>query len=161
MSRNSSIATALLIAVFSIAPTPSVFADSKSDFPGIRALMTAEEFFAAGLDALSEKELAALDAWLLRYTAGESKVLRTSSEDVKKAEKEIEIESRITGDFTGWRGKTTFTLENGQVWRQRKNEKYTYRGEDLPKVKISKNLLGFYKMELVDIGKSVGVTRVR
>ena len=134
---------------------------ADKDFPGIRKLMSDEEFSAAGLDALSPAELEALDAWLVRYTAGEADAVRAASEEVKKAEKEIEVVSRLSADFRGWDGDTIFRLENGQVWKQRLRGRYAYTGPPAPEVRISKNFLGFFKMTVVDTGSSVGVSRVR
>jgi hypothetical protein len=70
------------------------------------------------------------------------------------------IESRIAGEFEGWRGDTIFVLDNGQVWRQRQNGKYFYNKTD-PEIVISRNILGFFVLEVVESGKSVGVKRLR
>ncbi|MFK8042824.1 hypothetical protein [Congregibacter sp.] len=133
---------------------------AEDDFPGFKKLMTVEEFEGTGLNKLSGKELDALNEWLIRYTAGEAQVLQATSEAVREAERSYEVESRITGDFSGWTGKTVFRLENGQVWRQRLSGRYPYRGPANPKVVISKNWAGFFKMTLVDIDKSIGVSQV-
>ena len=29
-------------------------------------------------------------------------------------------QAKIVGDFSGWSGKTTFILDNGEVWQQRR-----------------------------------------
>jgi hypothetical protein len=130
----------------------------QAEFPGIKALMSAEDFSAAGLDRLSEEELEALDAWLVRYTAGEAAILRQDNVEVREASKAFEIVTRITGDFRGWDGETVFRLENGQVWRQRLQGRYTYVGPANPEVRITRNWMGFYKMTLVENGRGVGVT---
>ena len=134
---------------------------ADKQFPGIEQLMSPEEFAASGLDKLSAEELQALDDWLLVYTAGEAAILRTDNTEVREAAKETEITSRIQGDFKGWSGETVFRLENGQVWRQRLQGKYRYRGPANPEVKIHRNFLGFYMMTLVEADKSVGVKLVR
>ena len=126
-------------------------------FPGIDKLMSSEEFAAAGLDQLSPEEMKALNAWLLRYTAGESEILRVDNEEVREAQKDFEIVSRISGEFSGWNGETVFRLENGQVWRQRLQGRYFYSGPPQPEVRITRNYLGFYKITVVETGKSVGV----
>ena len=115
----------------------------ESDFPGIKSLMSVTDFEESGLDKLSDKELDALDAWLVRYTAGEAEVLQRSSKAVRAAEKDFEVESMILGDFKGWSGETVFRLDNGQIWQQRLDGKYKYRGPANPAVRISKNWLGF------------------
>lgn len=133
---------------------------AEDDFPGFKKLMTVEEFEGTGLNKLSGKELDALNDWLIRYTAGEAQVLQVTSEAVREAEKSYEVESRIIGDFSGWTGKTVFRLENGQVWRQRLSGRYPYRGPANPKVIISKNWAGYFKMTLVEKDKSIGVTQI-
>lgn len=70
------------------------------------------------------------------------------------------VEGRVTGDFEGWRGDTIFVLDNGQVWKQRQGGKYFYNGDD-PKIVITRNMLGFFVLEVVETGKSVGVKRLR
>ncbi|MFT4767253.1 MAG: hypothetical protein ACI8RN_000378 [Glaciecola sp.] len=134
---------------------------ANDDFPGFEKLMSDQEFVETGLGKLNAKELEALNQWLIRYTAGDAVVLQATNEAVREAEKSYEVESSITGEFSGWTGKTVFRLENGQVWEQRLSGRYPYRGPANPKVVISKNFMGFYKMTLVDVDRSIGVSRVR
>lgn len=135
-------------------------AQERNSFPGVEALMTAEEYRAAGLEKLNATEREALNDWLIRYTAEDSQVLFNSDEDVKKATREQEIVSVIQQPFSGWSGDTVFTLANGQVWQQRRQGNYPYRGSN-PEVRITKNMLGFYTMELVENGKAVLVKRLK
>ncbi len=132
---------------------------NEEEFPGVRNLMTPEEYRAAGLEKLSPEELESLNKWLIRYTAGDSATLRRSNEEVRKAEENLTIQANITGDFTGWTGETTFKLDNGQVWRQRIGGRFKYSGGERA-VEIRKNFLGFYMMTHLESGKTVGVTRV-
>ena len=136
--------------------TSSAMAEDK--FPGVKALMNDAEFTETGLEKLSPEELKALDAWLVRYTAGDAEVLQASNEEVKKAQKEHEVLARITGDFKGWQGKTIFRLDNGQVWVQRLDGRYAYKGSPNPEVRIKRNWAGFYRMTIVETGKSIGVS---
>lgn len=138
--------------------TPASAAD---DFPGLERLMTVEQFRRTGLPKLSDSELEALNEWLIEYTAGDAQVLQGTSTAVRDAEKNMEIDSRISGEFTGWDGDTIFRLENGQVWQQRLGGRYPYRGPANPTVRISKNFMGFYKMTILESGKSIGVKRLR
>lgn len=135
-------------------------AGDRKDFPGIEKLMPREDFQRAGLDKLTPEELRALDAWLLRYTAGEAYVVQTTSEEVRAAAPAFRIEARIVGPFTGWSGQTLFQLDNGQVWRQRIKGRYMYKDDDT-RVVITRNLLGYYNMTLVATGRGVGVEPVR
>ncbi len=137
----------------------AALAQGASTFPGVKALMTPEEYRAAGLDKLTPAEREALNSFLIRYTAEESQVLLNSDEEVKKAVEEQEIVSVIQQPFKGWSGDTVFRLENGQVWQQRQRGNYPYRGTN-PEVRITKNFMGFYKMELIENGKAVAVKRL-
>ena len=44
--------------------------------------------------------------------------LADKRESEKTKQSDSAFEARLTGDFTGWTGKTIFKLDNGQVWRQ-------------------------------------------
>ena len=83
------------------------------------------------------------------------------NEEVRNAEKNFELLSRIEGNFRGWSGETVFHLENGQLWRQRLQGRYTYTGPPNPEVRISRNWMGYYKLTIIENGRGVGVTPVR
>jgi hypothetical protein len=70
------------------------------------------------------------------------------------------FEARLTGDFTGWTGKTIFKLDNGQVWRQRSSANYRHRGNDR-RVTFKKNWMGGWEMTVVSSGKTVLVRKVQ
>lgn len=129
------------------------------DFPGVGKLMTEEDFRAAGLHKLEPGEIEALNRWLVSYTAGEAQTLRNTSEEVQQAEQDIRIEAKIKGDFRGWSGDTLFSLDNGQVWRQRLDGRFAYNGE-AREVVIEKNFFGYYRLTHVATGASIGVSRV-
>jgi hypothetical protein len=150
----------LIVLLFSLLFSVEARLEDKS-FPGIETLMLSEEFSAAGLERLSEEELAALNAWLLRYTAGEAAILRVENDEVREAQQDFEVLTRVTGNFRGWSGETVFRLENGQIWRQRLRSRYTYVGEANPEVRISRNFMGFYKLTVVETNRGVGVSLVR
>jgi hypothetical protein len=132
---------------------------AQEEFPGVEKLMTAEEFRAAGLDKLDEQERAALNQWLIHYTALEAPLIRGSSKAVQEAEQQ-EIRARIEPPFSGWDGNTVFNLDNGQVWQQRLSGRLRYEGEDT-EVVIRKNFFGYYRLEHLASGKSVGVKRLK
>lgn len=136
----------------------SHLAQAADEFPGVRALMSEAEFVTTGLEKLSPAELEALDAWLLRYTAGDAELLQEMNTEVRAAQEAFEIVSRIEGDFTGWSGNTVFTLANGQVWQQRLRGRYLYEGPPNPEVRIDRNRLGFYRLTVVETGRRVGVS---
>jgi hypothetical protein len=145
----------------------SVSADET--FPGVTKAMTPGEYARAGLEKLSPQERRALDEWIARYTGREieqivaDKVAEVRRLEVAPQPKEVtadRIVANLTLPFDGWSGKTTFTLDNGQVWKQRLEGRYRYSGADT-RVTITKNFFGFYVMTLEATGRSIGVERVR
>jgi uncharacterized membrane protein len=173
-------------------------AQAEREKSGLEALMTPEQYKAAGLSQLSEQQREVLYQWLREY-AGKpadqpalapaqarpaATVLATPAppmdspavqSNTAPADAENfgfpdplpdwdsqgnQLQARIVGKFRGWSGKTVFTLDNGQVWRQRVSGKYTYMGDDT-RVVISQNAWGFYDLRLVAADRKVGVTRVK
>lgn len=127
----------------------------------IERLMAPQEFQEAGLHQLSEAELAALNQWLVRYTEGDAAIAERIGAEARAATESRELVTRITGEFSGWSGKTLFRLANGQVWRQRLRGRHRYSGPPNPEVKIDRNALGFFRLTLVESGQSIGIKRVR
>ena len=78
----------------------------------------------------------------------------------KKPASDSSFEARLTGNFTGWSGKTVFRLDDGQVWRQRSAANYRHRGTDVH-VKFKKNWMGGWEMTVVSSGKTVLVSKVK
>ena len=136
--------------------------------------MNDSEFREAGLHKLSPDELAALNRWIGEaYTpptvdgqpdaAGDEAVAATAGGarfDPSVSQEPREFRSRIVGQFKGWMGDTRFRLENGQVWQQRTRGRY-YRKLDSPEVLLIRTRLGFWKLQVLDTGKAVGVKRIR
>lgn len=139
----------------------ALLAEDDGAFPGFEALMTEQEYQATGLNKLTAAERDALNRWLIRYTAEESQVIYHENEEVIQAVEEQEILSAILPPFNGWWGDTVFKLENGQIWKQRQGGNYSYHGEPKPEVKITKNFMGFFRMELLAKGKVVQVKRLK
>ena len=86
--------------------------------------------------------------------------LADNPERKQSKQSESAFEARLTGDFTGWTGKTIFKLDNGQVWRQRSSANYRHRGSDR-RVKFKKNWMGGWEMTVVSSGKTVLVRKVQ
>lgn len=126
---------------------------------GLHRMMTVEEFKQAGLDKLNPEELERLDRWLLQFLVHDSEMVVKSDETIRELQKQP-IRHRIVGHFRGWDGKTTFTLDNGEVWHQRVPSRYFASLED-PEVEISRNPLGYYELKVVESGRRVGVTRIK
>jgi hypothetical protein len=80
----------------------------------------------------------------------------------KKKKKEnvtFELRAKVIPEFRGWSGKTVFSLDNGQVWRQRTPGKLRYSKGD-SNVIITQNFLGKFIMEHEATGRAIGVRRI-
>jgi hypothetical protein len=86
--------------------------------------------------------------------------LADERESEKAKQSDSVFEARLTGDFTGWTGKTIFKLDNGQVWRQRSSANYRHRGSDR-RVTFKKNWMGGWEMTVVSSRKTVLVRKVQ
>ena len=153
--RRPAVSVLLLLCCFCTwAGTP------KTDtWTGIKQMMSAKEFHAAGLDKLSPGELRSLDTWMLHFLAYDSSQVVKADKVIKKLQK-IPVRRRIKGHFHGWDGSTVFTLDNGEVWKQRLPGRYA-TSLDNPEVEIIRNLLGFYELRIVKSGSKIGVTRIK
>ena len=136
----------LLCAVFSLPVTflRAQEAVEKSPFPGVRKAMPVEDYEAAGLEKLSEDERERLDEFIRKYVSKTSEKVaeKAATEAVDDAVKRQEgapprvIQSRIVGPFTGYNGRTNFTLENGQVWAQSQHDSMAFKKVESPPVLI-------------------------
>lgn len=161
-----------------LAINPFCFAIAEESFPGVKVLMTPEEFSAAGLDKLGNVEREQLDAWLANHLdkrlaearAAQLRLEERIAEEREKAARALEAEvqdkeggtisAKVVPTFKGWTGKTVFELDNGQVWRQRFAGRFQYEG-DSSEVEIRKGVMGLYSLSHPESGRTVGVTRVR
>ena len=135
--------------------------------------MTAEQFKAAGLDKLSAKELAALNAWLQNKVTTETAVaLEAAREEGRKEVVQKNrgffdfgtsepIESVIVGEFRGFGMGKKYTLQNGQVWEQVEPASLAgVRKNDVP-VKIKPGLLGVWYMKIDGYNTQAKVRRIK
>lgn len=64
------------------------------------------------------------------------------------------LESQLQGSFSGWSGRTTFRLENGQLWIQANSDRYEYSSTlHSPKVKIYPASLGTYWLAIEGVNQ--------
>lgn len=159
-----------LIAGVLLAAVPGAWA--QTDFSSLEERMSGSEFRAAGLDKLSEEELANLNAWLrgnLELPASSDESLKTRQEIRQEVEAEVRAESEgergefvttVPGHFTGWTGNTVFELANGQVWRQISGGSYRVSMDD-PTVVVYPVSFGGWRLRLEDAGPSIGVKRIK
>ncbi len=73
--------------------------------------------------------------------------------------KEDPLESRLTGEFAGWNGRSVFNLEDGTRWlQQNKTESFVYSPElRSPKVRIKPAAIGGFWLEIEGVNRQVRV----
>ena len=152
----------LILALSSFASLPAAEPENPA-FPGVEKAMTPEQYEAAGLSKLDAAERAKLDDFIRHYVAVSNEKVATTAVDKAIKEKKVSepevIQSRIVGPFTGYTGRTVFTLENGQRWAQSQYDTAYYPKMDSPGVVIVKAGFG-YRMYIQGAG-AIRVSRVR
>ena len=132
-------------------------------FPGLQKAMTPEQYEAAGLSKLEATERAKLDEFIRNYVAVSNEKVATTAVDKAVKENKVQapevIQSRIVGPFTGYTGRTVFTLENGQRWAQSQMDSAYFPKIDSPPVVIVKAGFG-YRMYIAG-GGAIRVSKVR
>jgi hypothetical protein len=80
----------------------------------------------------------------------------------KQPDKSEALESRLRGDFNGWSGRSTFRLENGQLWKQAGQDTYLFAPTlKSPKVKISPAAFGSFWLEIEGVYQRCRVLPVK
>lgn len=157
--------TALALVLLSSA----VFGSERS-FSTLEERMTGQEFRETGLHRLTDEELAALNRWIRQRSLAEGEAMAVAATPEQPADRRglrgpdterSPIESRIVGNFTGWRGRTEFELENGQVWRQAAPGTFAIREIENPEVTISPGLISGWFLRVEGYNSRVRVERVR
>ena len=158
--KNISCLFCLLVAAFASLRAAE---PENPSFPGIQKAMTPEQYEAAGLSKLEPAERAKLDEFIRNYVAVSNEKVATSAVDKAIKEKKVSepevIQSRIVGPFTGYTGRTVFTLENGQRWAQSQYDNAYFPKVDSPPVIIVKAGFG-YRMYIAG-GGAIRVSKVR
>ena len=146
--------------------TPCSFAWAQ-EFSSLEERMSAADFRAAGLDKLSDEELARLNDWL-RSNVGAvpgGAVAPPAAADMIGFRPEAAtgvVISRIDGPFTGWDGQTEFRLENGQVWRQADSADRFRSGTVMnPGVRIEPGMLDSWVLRIDGSNHRVKVRRIK
>ena len=143
--------------------TLSAAEPENPSFPGVQKAMTTEQYEAAGLQKLDPAERAKLDEFIRGYVAVSNEKVATSAVDKAIKQKKVSepevIQSRIVGPFTGYTGRTVFTLENGQRWAQSQFDSAYFPRIDSPPVIIVKAGFG-YRMYIAG-GGAIRVSKVR
>ena len=146
--------------------------------------LPADEFAAAGLAKLTPAELAKLNALVAQYreippqpTTKEPAATKpgpsprlpawvsaviTLQKVESHPEQDHALESRLVGSFSGWTGRSTFRLENGQLWAQANRESYDYYPTlKSPKITIRPSSFGSYWMEIEGVHQRCRVKPIK
>ena len=137
------------------------------DFSSLEERMTYSEFKAAGLDKLTEAELAALNAWLRnRAPVTPSSQVAGQSQGDRRGFAESPattdaIKSRILGAFKGWEGTSSeFVLENGMVWKSSDPSARLAVNLTDPMVTLTPGFLGAWYLRVEGYNQQVRVKRI-
>jgi hypothetical protein len=159
--KHLSLAFAFFLLALGFLPLTAAPAENP-DFPGVEKAMTPADYEAAGLQKLDPAERAKLDEFIRKYVATSNEKVATEAVDKAVKEKKVQppevIQSNIVGPFTGYNGRTTFTLQNGQRWAQSQRDSAYLPKIDSPPVIIVKSGLG-YRMYIAG-GGAIRVTKV-
>ena len=169
----------LFVLVFSF----HIAAQAADSFSTLEERMSGKEFTETGLGKLTATELAALNDWLRRHSVAtlENATARSdsstavtgtpdgSTEDLRgfpnqpKGDSEDEIiNSTIVGTFSGWEQKgTLFTLANGMIWQQAKDDSFHIPPVENPQVVITKGFMKKWKLSLPGHKAKVSVIRIQ
>lgn len=71
------------------------------------------------------------------------------------------LESRLVGEFRGWRRGTVFELENGQRWQHVEGEDYVTPPMAPPRVKITPGAFGTFWMKIEGVNAHVKVKPIK
>lgn len=136
----------------------TLHAQQEASAQAIEQRMSPAEFKAAGLDKLSKAELQQLNNWI----NGVKTVYVEKRVEVEKPKESTEdINSQLVGEFRGWRGNTTFTLQNGQVWQQMDNTELFASKQMNPKVRLAYSSFSGWKLQVDGYNSWVKVKRVK
>lgn len=152
-----------------------------NSFSTLEERMTGREFRDAGLHKLTEEELAFLNRWIQLRSLAEGEVPDwgrdlppdRADEPGERAARapqgddrgfpggdRSEINSRLTGSFSGWRGDHVFELENGMVWQQAEPGTFAVPTLENPEVRIRPGLFGAWHLQVAGYNTRVRVRRV-
>lgn len=158
--KNTLLGFSLLIAL--LIPVSAAEPETPA-FPGVEKAMTPTQYEAAGLSKLDPAERAKLDDFIRNYVSVSNEKVATAAVDKAVKENKVSapeiINSRIVGPFTGYNGRTVFTLENGQRWAQSQRDTAYYPRMESPGVIIVKKGFG-YRMYIAG-ATDIRVTLVR
>lgn len=119
--------------------------------------LESDDLRAAGIEGLTPAQTERLNALVERYKSAEvtrevgKAVEETRAKQPKRdsGDDPRRIETRIIGEFNGWRGNSHIHFENGQIWRPSNNESYLHhKTVKDPKVVLEKSTIIGYWMNI-------------
>ncbi|MEE4175411.1 MAG: hypothetical protein V2I57_14260 [Xanthomonadales bacterium] len=160
----SLIATTAMILI--LAATP--YALAQQGFSTIEERMTGKEFTDAGLDKLSDEELATLNQWLRAHSVATLDNVNQEYSDVRGFETQAmaalddgDIVSPIKGEFSGWTGDTVFELENGMIWQQAEGGTFYIPAKSGAVAIIDKGVFNAWRLKVDGYNKTIRVKRLQ
>ncbi|HMM57862.1 MAG: hypothetical protein DYH18_11390 [Xanthomonadales bacterium PRO7] len=132
-------------------------AHADTSFSSLDECMSYKDFVGLGLDKLTPEQRHGLDAWVRAHgatcavAAAPASAPTAAANSFAKPEAK-RIESRIAGEFDGWRHGTVLVLENGQRWEVRDEEPVSARLHS-PKVIIEPGLLNGWTLSVEGVGE--------
>lgn len=136
-------------------------------FSTLEERMSAADFKRAGLDKLSDEELAQLNAWLqqdasARAPAAVDRTGFPAGGLFDGGSGPDRVVSTIPGNFRGWRGAgERITLANGQVWRITDSSSRLSISVENPQVVLERNGLGGWQLRVDGYNTRARVVRER
>ncbi len=142
-------------------------------FSSLEERMTGQEFAEAGLERLTDTELAKLNAWIRAHSLGQHEQTGYSQGDFAPADglgnsadnanynNRNPINSRLKGEFNGWDGAAVFELENGMIWVQDENDKFFIKTMNNPAVLIEPGMFASWRLSIEGYNKKVRVKRIQ
>lgn len=151
-----------------------------NNFSTLEERMTGREFRDAGLHKLSDEELAFLNRWIQLRSLAEGEVPDWAGDRAAARPGDApaaaagpagdrrgfpdgdrsEINSRLRGSFSGWRGDAVFELENGMIWEQAEPNVFAIPTLENPEVRIRPGLFGAWHLQVAGYNTRVRVRRV-
>ncbi|MBC7365622.1 MAG: hypothetical protein H7343_02225 [Undibacterium sp.] len=151
-------------------------------FPGLKVVMTAEDYARAGLDKLTPDQIGVIDAALIRHFTATVNVAaeRQAATQVDAATTQAVASERKRGVLqrfgilslnndwknepvlkaraTGWVGGNRFALDNGQVWEGAEPIPFELAGRD---VEIQPRPAGAFALSIEGKNTTIRVRRVK
>jgi len=168
----------LRIALLFLALAPGAFA--AETFPGLKSVLTPEEWARARLDRLSPDELGVIDAALIRHFKGSQAAHEAQIVEMRQSVTQLTEEKKrgimqrfglpVFGDsdwrempplkakVAAWAGSNRFQLDNGQVWEGNEPIVYELVGKQ---VEIQARPMGQFALVVEGANTTIRVFRLR